>query len=174
MIGPSDVDLLGRIAQGDEAALGALYDRHAPLLLGVARRLVGEDAEDLVHDVFLEAWLRAGTYDARRAGVRTWLMVRLRSRALDLHRRPERTRRVDAPAEPVGHAADPSATADRTAVIQALSLVPPPQRRVLELAYYRGMSSAEIAQAEALPLGTVKSRTAGGMRKLRQQLQAGS
>ncbi|HEY2216370.1 MAG TPA: sigma factor, partial [Solirubrobacteraceae bacterium] len=72
-----------RAAAGDRAALGLLYDRFAPSMLAVGQRILGSarEAEDLVHDVFLEAWLRARYYDPARGSVRTWLMLRLRSRA---------------------------------------------------------------------------------------------
>ena len=80
-----DARLVEAIAAGDRAALASLYDRHSGILFAVARQLLAERAEveDLVHDVFLEVWKQAHTYDPARANVRRWLLVRLRSRALD-------------------------------------------------------------------------------------------
>ncbi|MEZ4468804.1 MAG: sigma-70 family RNA polymerase sigma factor [bacterium] len=91
-----DTRLVLGMAQGDKSALGQLYDRHAPLLLGVALRLLGDrpEAEDLVHDVLIEAWQRADTYDPARASVRSWLLLRLRSRALDRLRSARISRRA--------------------------------------------------------------------------------
>src|SRR5262249_59888365 len=73
---------------GDRRALATLYERHASLLLGLALRIVREkrEAEDLLHDVFLEAWRSAKDFDPKRGRVRTWLAIRMRSRALDLQK----------------------------------------------------------------------------------------
>src|ERR1041384_4542034 len=83
-----DEGLVAAIAGGDRAALATLYERHASLLLGLALRIVREkrEAEDLLHDVFLEAWRSAGDFDPKRGRVRTWLAIRMRSRALDLQK----------------------------------------------------------------------------------------
>src|SRR5882724_11510868 len=83
-----DAALVRAMAAGDRAALATLYDRHAALLLGLALRIVGErrDADDLLHDVFLEAWRTAKDFDPSRGRVRTWLAIRMRSRALDLQK----------------------------------------------------------------------------------------
>src|SRR5258707_6137449 len=76
------------MAGGDRAALASLYDRHSGVLLGLALRIVRErrEAEDLLHDVFLEAWRTAKDFDPKRGRVRTWLAIRMRSRALDLQK----------------------------------------------------------------------------------------
>src|SRR5688572_14887224 len=80
-----DVELVVAVARGDRAALGALYDKYAPFLISLALRIVRErrEAEDLLHDVFLEVWRSAVDYDPARGRVRTWLAIRMRSRALD-------------------------------------------------------------------------------------------
>ena len=92
-----DVALLRRLQRGDTAAMGALYDRYAPQLLALAVRMLRSEreAEDLLHDLFLEAWQNVRQYDETKGTVRTWLFVRLRSRALDRLGRAEavRTRR---------------------------------------------------------------------------------
>jgi RNA polymerase sigma-70 factor (ECF subfamily) len=84
----SDEALVRAIATGDTAALAKLYDRHAPLMLGLARRIVGgkPEAEDIVHDVFVEAWRRAADYDVERGSVKAWLLLRTRSRAIDFRK----------------------------------------------------------------------------------------
>src|SRR3954463_8747888 len=83
-----DEALVTAMAAGDRAALATLYERHASLLLGLALRIVREkrEAEDLLHDVFLEAWRTAKDFDPKRGRVRTWLAIRMRSRALDLQK----------------------------------------------------------------------------------------
>lgn len=173
---PSDADLAAAMARGDRDAIRQLYDRHAGLMLGVAIRLLSNRsaAEDLVHDVFLEAWRNAGSYDLARGTVRTWLMVRLRSRALDRLRSAAWSRRVDTGdrlPEPEHQPSDePTGSGDRDRVRLALAELPEPQRRVVELAYYRGLSSTEVAAVLGLPVGTVKSRTAAAFRKLRAAL----
>ena len=98
MLGPelSDAELIARAQTGQVAAFAQLYDRHAARVLRVARRLLGasHEADDLLHDVFLEAWQQVRSYDATRASVLTWLLLRTRSRAADRRARRSRERRA--------------------------------------------------------------------------------
>lgn len=132
------------------------------------------EAEDLVHDVFLEAWRRADGYDPVRGTVRAWLLVRLRSRALDRHRAERRepasldgVGRLD---EQVADGEDPALAPDRAAVRRALQTLSREQRAILELSYFQGLSSSEIALHTGTPLGTVKSRMANALARLRAGL----
>jgi RNA polymerase sigma-70 factor (ECF subfamily) len=173
-----DVEVLAEAARGNVRALAALYDRYAALALTMARRMLGEaGAEDLVQDVFMEVWRRADAYDPARGTVRTWLLVRLRSRALDRLRSATARREVPtedvAPNRAAPEVEDPSLVPDRRAVREALAQLPDDQRQVLELAYFQGMSSSEIAERMGSPIGTVKSRTAAAMVKLRAAMTAG-
>lgn len=173
----SDEQLLVAVAQGQSAALGELYDRYAerlmPIALGILRNR--RDAEDLVHDVFLEAWRKASSFDARRGTVRGWLSLRIRSRAIDrlraLSLKRSHAQGIRADAEAEGRLSDEAATdadcAFARAALQALSV---PQREVIELGYFQGLSCSEIASRCGIPLGTVKSRLGGALNKLRQQL----
>lgn len=168
----SDPELVQAMARGDQAAVGELYDRYAGLMLGVSRKLQPgrTDLEDLVHDVFLEAWRSADRYDPARASVRTWLLVRLRSRSLDRLRSAAESKRVDSPDGPPEPAPSPAAfsrVVDAARVDAALQELPDGQRSVLELAYRRGLSSREIAERLGIPIGTVKSRTKVGLDALR-------
>jgi RNA polymerase sigma-70 factor, ECF subfamily len=170
----TDVMLVAAMAGGDRAALGRLYDRHSGTLLAIGIRMMGsrETAEDLLHDVLLEAWRRSGDYDSGRGSVRGWLSMRMRSRALDRLRSRKRTRTVSSDEHPVGDrpapvAEDPALGPDRTKVVVALRELPENQRSVLELAYFGGLSSSQIAERLQIPAGTVKSRTAAALRKLR-------
>jgi len=177
----TDADLMAAVARGDQSALAELYDRLSPVLFGVAMRLLRDraEAEDLLHDLFMEALYKAHSYDRGKGTVRTWLMVRLRSRAIDRLRTHSRSRQVDDP-EPVLAAlvgsgtGDPALAPDRRAVRAALSRLPPEQQQVLELAYFSGLSASEIAKQLSLPAGTVKSRLGAGVRKLRVHFLASS
>jgi RNA polymerase sigma-70 factor (ECF subfamily) len=173
----SDAELVARISRGDRAALGALYDRYGAILLAVGHRVLGErrEAEDLLHDVFLEAWRSIRDYDPARGSVRAWLCLRMRSRALDRLRSAGRSRTVsveDAVFSEVQllSSDDPSAGPDRAVLRRALVALSAEQRAVLELGYFEGLSSSEIAARLQIPLGTVKSRVAAALVKLRAGL----
>jgi RNA polymerase sigma-70 factor (ECF subfamily) len=177
-----DLAIVRRMVAGEPDALAELYDRFAPLVLAVARRILGGagEAEEVVQEAFLQAWNQAERYDAGRSSVSTWLLLIARTRALDrLRSRGARERTAQAAAaEPP--AADTSSDGDdsvlhrerRRRVRQALAELPEEQRRVLELAFYEGLSQSEIATRTGTPLGTVKTRALLGMKKLRQALRS--
>ena len=156
-----DAELVRAMAQGDAAAVAELYDRHAPVMLALARRILGgqADAEDLVHDVFLEAWRHAPEYDASRGSVKAWLVLRTRSRAVDLRRSAARTLvDYDSRALARAHAGteDAALAPDRKRIHELLSNLPREQALVLMLGYFEGLSSTEIADRISAPVGTVK------------------
>ncbi len=167
-----EASLVAAIAGGDRKALAALYDLHAPALLGIARRILGDraSAEDLLHDVFLEVWHHAAEYAPGRGSVFAWLTVRTRSRALDrLGRRTRHASAVERLGEEAPRAA-PAAAAAEVDGARVRSLVvglPPEVAAILELAYFEGLSCAEIALRLEIPSGTVKSRMARGLALLR-------
>ncbi|MCE9574875.1 MAG: sigma-70 family RNA polymerase sigma factor [Deltaproteobacteria bacterium] len=169
-----DVEIVRAIAAGDRSAVATLYDRHSSMLLGLALRIVRDrrEAEDLLHDVFLEVWKAAKSYDPVRGRVRTWLAVRMRSRALDQQKsaRVSRNAGDDSVLERVAAESDLAESPDRTRVRRALGELPPEQRQVLELGYYEGLSCSEIAERIGAPIGTVKSRVAAALGKLRTSL----
>lgn len=170
-----DDALIVQVARGDRAALGDLYDRHVGVMAALATRILGDarEAEDLVHDVFVEAWQRAGDFDPSRGSVRTWLLVRVRSRCLDRKRSPAVRRRQAMPAEDALGAATRDhgeASVDGKRLRGALEALSPDQRGVLVLAYFEGLSSTEIAERLDIPIGTVKSRVSAAMSKLRERL----
>jgi RNA polymerase sigma-70 factor (ECF subfamily) len=165
----SDEALVRAVANGDTCALAALYDRHAPLMLGLARRIVigKPEAEDIVHDVFVEAWRRAADYDEQRGSVKAWLMLRTRSRALDFRKSAGGDDWLAALADP---RATDSEAPDRARLRQLLVALSDDQRQVLFLGYFEGLSSSEIATRLGIPLGTVKSRVAAALTLLRLAL----
>jgi RNA polymerase sigma-70 factor, ECF subfamily len=171
---PEDAALVAAMARGDRAALAALYDRHASLLLGAAYHVLRNrrDAEDLLHDVLLECWNKAGTFDVRRGSVRSWLLVRVRSRALDRVRSLAVARRHAAappapPEEPLGDAAR---AADGGRAVRALGALPEAQRSIVELCFFEGLGCGDIAERLGIPVGTVKSRLARAVERLRGEL----
>ncbi|MDJ0788223.1 MAG: sigma-70 family RNA polymerase sigma factor [Myxococcota bacterium] len=172
----TDAILLARMGAGDREALAEIYRRFGAYLLGVAVRFVSErqEAEDLVHDVFVEAWLRAGQFDPARGSARAWLAARLRSRAIDHLRGSKRHGELDRERAPTPAAFRlPDAEADHERARAALATLTPAQRVVLELAYFSGLSTSEIAGREGIPHGTVKSRMAAGLARLREELCKG-
>jgi len=170
-----DAELVAKMADGDRSALATLYGRHSSVLMGLALRIVRSrlEAEDLLHDVFLEAWRSAKSFDPKRGRVRTWLAIRMRSRALDL----QKSARVSRNAGDAGldQLVDDrtGASPDHARVREALADLSPEQRRMLELAYFEGLSCSEIATRVATPIGTVKSRIAAGLERLRGRLTGG-
>lgn len=169
-----DAALVAAMADGDRGAMATLYTRHASVLLGLAIRIVRErrEAEDLLHDVFLEAWRSAKDFDPKRGRVRTWLAIRMRSRALDLQKSARVSRNAgDGGLELLVDESE-AASPDCARVRAALASLGDDQRRVIELAYFEGLSCTEIAERIAIPVGTVKSRVAAGLERLRAGLAA--
>jgi RNA polymerase sigma-70 factor, ECF subfamily len=175
-----DGALVARIARGDPAALGELYDRYGRAVFGVLYRMLGapEPAEEVAQDAFHAVWRRAGTYRADRGSVRTWLLAIARNAAIDWRRtkgkRVEREAAIDEAAElieeiRVDDRVIASLRAER--VRAAVASLPDEQRVVLGLAFWSGLSQSEIAERTGAPLGTVKSRVRLGMSKLRERLR---
>ena len=164
------------MAAGDRDALGALYDLHAPMLLGLAKRMLGSQAaaEDLLHDVFLEVWHHAAEYDPARGAVRAWLIVRTRSRALDRLGRTVREARVveRVSLESGNGSVGPKVATDLDGarVRRLAGGLPEELVGVLDLAYFEGLSSTEIAARLDLAVGTVKSRMARALSCLREAM----
>jgi RNA polymerase sigma-70 factor, ECF subfamily len=174
---PDDPTLLAAIVRGEREALGQLYDRHAGVLLAVAVRIVGDhaQAEDLLHDVVLEAWHRARDFDPGRGTVRAWLVTRMRSRALDRRAATIRQARL---AEQVGRDAEPQASTiaarpDGDRMRRHLQGLPADLAEVVEMAYFDGLSFSDIARQLGIPIGTVKSRMARALQVLRERLAGG-
>ncbi|MFQ5525489.1 MAG: sigma-70 family RNA polymerase sigma factor [Thermoanaerobaculia bacterium] len=177
---PHEVELVERIAAGDSAALADLYGRFSGMLLGLATKILGDpaDGEEVLQEVFVQVWKQAGRYQRSRSSVSTWLVLITRSRSIDrLRSRNVKLRTAtEARRENPNPHTSPEGMAnvlmdERRKRLQAeLSALPPEQREVLEMAYYRGMTQREVAEATGTPLGTVKTRTLLAMKKLRQAM----
>jgi RNA polymerase sigma-70 factor, ECF subfamily len=177
----ADASLVRAIAAGDPEAVAELHDRYAPMLLGLARRVVKDrsDAEEVVQEAFVHVWNRARTYDGSRSSVATWLVLITRSRAIDRVRSRgvvERTHATVRDENRDGHASAEGASrvlhGERRRRVRAeLESIPEEQREVLELAFYQGLTQREISERTGIPLGTVKTRTLLAMKKLRTALR---
>lgn len=178
----ADSQRLARVAGGDAAALAELYDRHASMLLGLVCRILGDraEAEDVMQEVFVRVWERAGSYNSLLGSPGAWLSRIARNRAIDrLRARAVRPEFADsdlattqaAPERGTNPEAEARVAEERRAVVDALATLQPDQRRLIEHAYYLGFSQSELATHFQLPLGTVKTRIRAGMMSLRTQLQ---
>ncbi len=167
----ADSELVTAMAEGDRSALAELYGRYSGLMLAIGVRVLRErrEAEEVLHDAFVEAFRSAAGYDPARGSVRTWLLVRMRSRSLDRVKSAGRSRRVALDELALARLPAPAegSTGDERRVAEALVQLPRDQRVVIELAYFDGLSSTEIAARLGVPVGTVKSRTAAALGKLR-------
>jgi RNA polymerase sigma factor (sigma-70 family) len=179
--GLRDGQLVELVAQKDAGALEALYDRYGRAAYSLARRILTEEtlAQDVVQEVFLSLWRDARRFDAGRGTVATYLLSMTHHRAVDVVRREENLRRWRTSDEGLEFEPDPKArveeevvTTERRAEVRAaLSVLPPAQREALLLAYFGGYTQREVAALMGVPLGTVKTRMAAGMRKLKEALQ---
>ena len=178
MVSPG-VGLIRRMAEGDRAAFAPFYDRYAPLVYPLVLRIVREaaDASDVLQEVFWEVWQAAATYDPARGSPEAWIVTRARSRAIDRVRSVRRRGETFvAPLDEAMAASDPApdaaeAAEDRGTVRSALDRLSAPQREVIELAYYGGLTQSEIAERLKQPLGTVKTRIRLGLERLREVVQ---
>lgn len=172
---PTDGELITRVATGDGHAFEELYRRYVRTVLGLALRRLGDRgrAEDATQDAFVAIWRSARTYDPNRGSGAPWLYAVARNAITDgLRKLPEPVAELqDGP----GTEPDPPDVAERdwTAwrVHRALEELPERERPVIELAYWRGLSQSEIAEALGLPLGTVKTRTRSALARLAGALE---
>jgi RNA polymerase sigma-70 factor (ECF subfamily) len=177
-----DRGLVRAISRSSGDALSQLYDRYAPTVLGLARRIVGQldAAEEVVQDVFAQVWRDAPRYAAERGTVGAWIITLARTRAIDRLRatraRPDQSAAVQAPdARPIAAPArTPEAVAisidEARRVRRALEQLPEALRGLVELAYYDGLTHQEIATRTGVPLGTVKTRLRAALTSLREVL----
>jgi RNA polymerase sigma-70 factor (ECF subfamily) len=177
-----DETLIRLIARSQSDALGELYDRYSRLVFGMARNALGDQglAEEITQDVFMRIWNKASTYQAAQGKVVSWIAGIARNRAIDVfrHQKPlldgnslslEELPLFDPP-DSLNVEQEIETKFKEQRVQQALFQLPKEQRDVLALAYFRGYTHEEAAEALGEPLGTVKTRIRLGMQKLRQIL----
>ncbi len=182
--------LLGRMTAGEEKAMSLFYEATLARSWAMVLRIVGkrEAAEDVLAEVYLQVWRKAGDYDHERGHPMAWLLTICRSRAIDYLRRLDQAQprddielfmdQLDEPVEGEHDAADLGADpmdllAQRQQVMQlskAMQTLEKPQRLVLALAYFKGLSHGEIAEHTALPLGTVKTHIRQGLQHIKKFL----
>lgn len=171
----TDALLAARLAAGDDHALTEIFDRLAPAVYGAALRVLGQGtaAQDVVQDVFVELWIDPDRYDPAAGTLRTFLLVLARHRAVDLVRselrriaRQERQHRLTPWHRGPSVDEEVAAAEAASAVRAAVRLLPDGQRRVVELAYFEGLTCREVARAAGIPEGTAKSRLRLALAKL--------
>ena len=170
----SPVSVEQRFVAGHDTALKDVFDEYGALVMGVARKVVGDDAEDLTQQVFLAAWKGRGRFDPEKGALGSWLVGICRFKAID-HLRAKGRRppsaspgavEKDIPVE-----ASVGQITDRVILDEALSRLPDERREVVELAFYADLTHAEISKRLDMPLGTVKSHVRRGLQTLRGQLE---
>jgi RNA polymerase sigma-70 factor (ECF subfamily) len=180
---PDDAELVQRMADGDVEALEELYSRYSRAVYSFAVRIVGDGlvAEEILQEAFLRAWQQAGRFELARGSFASWLLSITHNRAIDeLRKRQRRPRRSDAVdiTDVLRGEVDESADVEEAAELDDLRLriraamdqLPESQQRVIELAYFEGLTQREIAALLNEPLGTVKTRMRLAMQKLKDYL----
>ena len=180
---PDDHLLLERIAAKDKDALNALYNRYMTPVYSLSLHMLKQPplAEEVTQDVFLNIWLKAGSFDASRGNPRSWIMSVAHHRVVDVIRARRRTYSMSDPEDYDTLERLPSSepsvevqvaqSLDRERIMRALATLPDNQREVIELAYFEGYSQSEMAEKLSQPLGTIKTRVRLAMQKLRTSLQ---
>jgi RNA polymerase sigma-70 factor (ECF subfamily) len=169
---------------GEQDAFEELYRRYAPAAFGLAYRVTAHEllAQEVVHDAFMALWKAPQAFDPSRGAFRSFFLSLVHHRAVDVVRREQRMRQRAERMNPEplededvaeGVVQEAWLADRREEVLTALGKLPPEQREVLELAYFRGYTQAQVAEAMQIPLGTVKTRTLAALRKLRAMLGGG-
>ncbi len=184
LTGVIDGELCSMAASGDARALEELYHRYSRLVMSFATRMLSDStaAEDLTQDVFFRVWKQADAYASSRGSFATWILSITRNMAIDeLRKRKRRPQRADLddPIATMANVEDTEPSVEEHAwlgmvryeIQNALGALPDTQRQPIELAYFRGLTQRQVAEALDVPLGTIKTRIRLGMRKLREHLQ---
>jgi RNA polymerase sigma-70 factor, ECF subfamily len=175
----ADEDLMVMVGGGEPRALEVIFDRHGSAAFSLAYRMCGRRpmAEDVVQEAFMSLWRTGGGYDRTRGSVRSWVLSVVRHRAIDAFRRERRSNRnvsddgvAEWLVEPTQTEVEVERHDEAEHVREAVRELPSDQRRVIELAYFGGLTHTEIADMLELPVGTVKGRMRLGLTKLRISL----
>lgn len=172
----TDEQLLLAIAARDEDSLAFLYDRYRVILFSVVLRILNnrEEAEDVLQEIFLQVWQKAKDFDETRGRGFTWLVTLSRSRAIDRLRALASRQRtadeslIDKSNEVASFEDETIVKQQRIKIAKVLAELPEEQQKVLQLAYFEGLSQTEISEKLAVPLGTIKTRMRNATIKLRE------
>lgn len=168
----NDAALVVRVHAGDQQAFAALYDRYSPIVYAIALRILGNtsSAEDVLQDIFMQLWRKPEAFSASRGSLPAWLAVIARHRAIDYlrQRRPQTDiEEVVVTAEgDLGRETELSVLASKARKL--IEILPQEQRRLLEMAFFQGLTHSEIAEKTGEPLGTVKTRIRAGLMAIRK------
>jgi len=177
-----ELDLLARVAKRERAAFEQLYDRYKNILYATAMKFLKEDADaqDVVQDVFIQIWDKAKLYDPAKGKPLTWALTLTRNRSIDRIRAIQRRTRlrddfgketvVDESAGMREALSGVDAGEKNQILREAVGRLSPEQRKVIEMAFFRGFTQSEIADRLGEPLGTVKARARRGLMKLKELL----
>jgi RNA polymerase sigma-70 factor (ECF subfamily) len=177
----SDEQLIARVLRGDASAHEVLFDRHGAVVMGLAYKITGDRAlaEEVVQEAFWRLWRKADSFESQRGSFTSWFFSIARNLCIDAVRRQKNQAIPTSEAEQiVEQVADPAADVPEAAWLGAQSRqvraavegLPAEQRKVIEMAYFRGMTRQEIAQTTGEPLGTIHTRARLALQKLREAL----
>ena len=177
-----DIELLRGISEGDRYAFSCFYDNYSRLLFSIAFRILNDqkEAEDVLQEVFLQIWDKAGSYKPELGKPSSWAVTLTRNKAIDYIRAGQRRSRLLELASTELLVRQPGAAAANESVrgrdgaeliTSAVSELPADQRRAIELAFFTGLTQHEISETLQEPLGTIKARIRRGMMKLRGRLE---
>ena len=175
-----DRELMAAFSRGERIAADELYARFAPRIFGLGLVMLGDgtQAEDLVQDAFVKIWRKAASFDPTRGSLDTWVLLIARSLAIDTIRRRVLEARIMSQQEKQSEASNEPSPEDQAETFdlagrarKAMDALTPNQRAALELAYFGGKTSAEVAEMEGIPVGTAKTRIRTGLIKLREALE---
>jgi len=179
----STEDLLQRVATGDREAFAQLYDRTAPRVFGLVKRLLRDhsQSEEVTQEVFLEIWQTATRYDTSKGGAIAWMLTMTHRRAVDRVRASQASRNRDTrigirdfPTDFDSVAESVEVRIESERVKEAMMRLTELQRQAVQLAYFGGYSHSEVAAMLSVPIGTVKTRLRDGMIRLRDELGVAS
>jgi RNA polymerase sigma factor (sigma-70 family) len=177
--GLDDAEVSAAFARGEEWALAEAYRRWSPLVHTLALRKLGAaaDAEDVTQQVFISAWQGRNRFDAERGVLGAWIVGITRYATADVLRARDRqlrlVERTAATLDPPGdeRRAETDVVADALVVDSGMAQLGQPQRQVVELAFFEGLTHDQIARRLEMPLGTVKSHIRRALRRLRDHLE---
>ena len=178
----SDEQLIAQVARGDTAAYEMLYDRYCSAVMGLALKITGDRslAEEVVQETFWRVWRKADLFRTQRGAFTSWFFGITRNLSIDVLRRQKtQIQPVEETEQIIEQAIDPSMNVPEAAWLRekqqqmraAIETLPAEQRSVIEMAYFRGLTRQEIAQATGEPLGTIHTRARLALQKLREELQ---